>query len=249
MSSADDRWTSPDPPVPVLRPMLYQDWRDCAFLHWPQEPAAVRRLVPAPFELDTLEGRAWVSLIAFRIARMRPGFGPPIPGLTEANEAHLRTYVRGPDGRRGIWMPSIDIDPLQAAVMGRGFALAYRWASMEVGSDGDRVTYSVQRRVRTPARLGLELSVGDEVPAAELEPLDHFLTARWVLYSGIGPVRAAILTEHPRWRFRRATAARCDETMLAAVGLEGANPPPVIHFSDGVDAKLSWPRPFLTLRR
>ena len=229
--------------------MLYQDWRDCAFLHWPQEPAAVRPLVPAPFELDTFEGRAWVSLIAFRIARMRPGYGPPVPGLARANEAHLRTYVRGPDGRRGIWMPSIDIDPLQAAVMGRGFALAYRWASMEVAREAHRVVYAVRRRSGTPASLDLELTVGEDVPPGDVGPLDHFLTARWVLYSGIGPVRTAILTEHPRWGFRRATADRCEETMLAAVSLPSADGPAMIHFSDGVDARLSWPRPFLTVRR
>jgi uncharacterized protein YqjF (DUF2071 family) len=227
--------------------MLYQDWRDCVFLHWAQEPAALRRLVPAAFELETFEGRAWVSLIAFRIARMRPGLVPAVPGLTSANEAHLRTYVRGPDGRGGIWMLSIDIDPLQAALMGRGFALAYRWASMDVSRDGDRVAYDVRRRSRIEARLQLGLTVGEDIAPAKLGPRDHFLTARWVLYAGVGPVRAAIFTEHPRWRFRRATVASLDESMLAAVGLP-AKEPPLIHFSDGVDARLSWPRPFLSLR-
>lgn len=41
-----DGWTRPDPPVRVARPMLYQVWRDCAFLHWSYPADVLQRHIP-----------------------------------------------------------------------------------------------------------------------------------------------------------------------------------------------------------
>ena len=224
--------------------MLYQAWRNCAFLHWPFDPEALRPHIPPAFELDTFEGKGWVGLISFRMPSMRGRFLPPIPGLRSAAESHLRTYVRGPDGRRGIWMLSLDIDPVTAALTGRfGFALPYWWASMSVERTAKLARYRVRRR-GTEGRMDLDLSVGAPLKDADLGALDHFLTARWVLYAGAGPVRAALLTEHPRWRFRRASVRRLEETFTKVSGLSLPDSPPLAHFSDGTDARIGWPRPF-----
>ena len=224
--------------------MLYQAWRNCAFLHWGFDPDAVRPHIPPAFELDMFEGKAWVGLISFRMPSMRGGFLPPIPGLRSAAETHLRTYVRGPDGRRGIWMLSLDIDPITAALTGRfGFALPYWWTSMSVERTAKLARYRVRRR-GAEGQLDLDLSVGAPLKDADLGALDHFLTARWVLYSGAGPVRAALLTEHPRWRFRRVSVRRVEESFTKVSGLPSPESPPLVHFSDGVDARIGWPRPF-----
>ncbi len=225
--------------------MLLQAWRDVTFLHWPLDPAALRPLVPPAFEVQTAEGSAWISVIAFAMPRIRPGGMPPIPGIASANETHIRTYVRGPDGRAGIWMTSLGIDPLAAAIGGRiPFALPYWWADMDVEREGDVVRYRVRRRLRE-ARFDLDVRAGRPYEDAELSDLDHFLTARWVLYSGLGRVRAAILVEHPRWPLRRALVERLDQTLTRSDGILLPDRAPLAHFSDGVDARLSWPRPFV----
>jgi len=238
-----DRWSDPQPPARVERPMLFQAWRDCAFLHWSFPPEVVRPRVPANYELDTFDGRAWVSLIAFEIAHMHPGRSlPAVPGLSSALEAHLRTYVRGPDGRRGIWMLSIEMAPLQAALLGRfGFALPYWWADMDVTSGTEAARYRSRRRSPAGPALSLDLRLGDPIPATELEELDHFVTARWVLYSGFGPISASILVEHAPWELRRAEVLSHDQDLLSMAGLP-TREPDRIHFSPGVDALLAWPR-------
>lgn len=162
-----------DPPYRVPRPMLFQDWRDCSFIHWPYEPDAVIEHVPRGFELETYGGRAWVSLITFRIARMRPGGLPAIPGLSSAVESHLRTYVIGPNGRRGIWMLSLDIAPLAAAVLGRAFALPYWWSKIHVSRQGAVVRNTVRRRLGGDARLQLGLKLGLAISHETLGDLDH----------------------------------------------------------------------------
>ena len=239
-------WTDPDPPVQVQRPMLLQAWRQCSFLHWPVDPELLRARIPSQFEIETFDDRAWVSIISFQIARMRPGMLPPVPGFRSAAETHIRTYVTGPDGRRGIFFTSLDIDPPQAAFLGRfGFALPYWWSRISVEREG--VAYRSRTRRRPPGKgsFELDLLVGEPVPEESLTDRDWFLTARWVLYNGLGPVRGAVYAEHPRWRFREATVTHLEQTLTAADGLPPLDGDPIVHFSDGVDARLSWPRPFI----
>ncbi len=246
-----DRWTSRDPPVRIDRPMLYQSWRDCAFVHWRYEAAALRSDVPRSFEIETFDGSAWVGIISFRMPRMRPAMLPRIPGIGAAGETHIRTYVRGPDGRGGIWLFALHIDPLQAALAGRfGFVLPYWWTSMEVARGTADATYRVKGRPpKTNVGFELALGLGPPVPERDVGALDDFLTARWVLYSGLGPVRAAVAVDHGRWRFRRARLRRLHETITEDVGLPPPSEEPLVHFSDGVDARIAWPRPFLARRR
>lgn len=241
-----DMWTSPDPPRRVSQPMIFQAWRDVAFLHWPFDPEVVRPLIPSAFDVDTFRGKAWVSLISFSIPAMRARGLPPVPGLSSAAETHIRTYVRGPEGTRGVWFFSLDIDPLPAAILGRGlFLLPYWWARMSVSRDGDEVEYDLRRRSGKSGRFQLALELGSAYRPSDLRPLDHFLTARWALYLGVGPVRATALVEHPRWRFRRASVARLTQDLTVAQGLPTLDVAPVVHFSDGVDARIGVPRPFL----
>jgi uncharacterized protein YqjF (DUF2071 family) len=111
-----------------------------------------------------------------------------------------------------------------------------------VSRQGAVVRNTVRRRLGGDARLQLGLKLGLAISHETLGDLDHFLTARWVLYSGVGKVAAAILTEHPRWSFRQAELTRLTQTITVEAGLPPAEGPPIVHFSDGVDARLSWPR-------
>jgi uncharacterized protein len=222
--------------------MLTQEWRDVSFLHWPYPPEVVRPLVPSGLELDTFQGAAWVSAIAFRIPRMRPMALPSVPGVSSGAEAHLRTYVIDPDGRRGVWFMSLDIDPVMAAVLGRfGFLLPYWWARIRTRRARNQIWYRVRRMPGGATRLDLRLRPGQA--RSEVGSLDRFLTARWVMYLGVGPVSASVVVEHPPWPLRTGAVERLEETMLARVGLPSPEAPPVVHFSDGVDARIGWPRP------
>jgi uncharacterized protein len=236
-------WIAPKPPVPVPRPMLLQEWQHCSFLHWSFEPAVLRPRVPPNLDLDIHDGRAWVSLISFAIPTMRPGRLPPIPGLRSGAESHLRTYVIDVLGRRGIWMVSVDIDPLLAAVGGRfPFLLPYWWASISIDRGEGSVRCTAIRRVIGGGRLDVDLAIGRRLPRRELSELDDFLTARWMLYAGIPSVLTAITTDHPPWVLRRTTVGRLEQTVTRAAGLPDPDAPPIAHFSDGVTARLSPPR-------
>src|SRR6266513_3902534 len=54
-------------------PMFYARWDRAVFIHYEADPAALQ--LDVPFELDLREGRAFVSIVAFTLARMRPRIG------------------------------------------------------------------------------------------------------------------------------------------------------------------------------
>jgi len=238
-----DEWIGSEAPRAVERPMFLQDWSNLAWLHYPYDPDLVRPHIPSQLSLDLANDRAWVSVVTFRIPHMRASVLPPVPGLRAATESHVRTYVVDPAGRRGIWMMSLDIDPLPAAVIGRAFALPYWWANASVRHTARSASYSVERQLPDGARLSLDLSLRAHVDPPEQSDLDRFLTSRWILYSGVGPVVAAMLTEHPPWQLRRASVKRLEQTYLARLGLPASDEEPLAHFSEGTPAALSWPRP------
>src|SRR5207247_7183120 len=69
-----------------------QQWLDVLFLHWRVAESSLRSHVPAPLEIATRDGDAWVSLVLFRL-RVRPPWLPFVPGVSELVEVNLRTYV------------------------------------------------------------------------------------------------------------------------------------------------------------
>jgi uncharacterized protein YqjF (DUF2071 family) len=222
--------------------MLLQDWHDCAWVHWRYAPEVLRPHVPAGFRLDLADGAAWVSLVSFRIPAMRAAQLPPVPGLRSGAESHLRTYVVDPEGRRGIWLLSLDIDPLPAALIGRSFLLPYWPAGISIRRLDNTVSYRVDRQ--SPGDVTLEMELEIQAEETDADDLDRFLTSRWVLYSGIGRMAAAIFTEHPPWIFRAVTVHGLQQTMTARLGLPDPGVP-LVHFSPGVAARLSWPQPML----
>ncbi|MBI3858054.1 MAG: DUF2071 domain-containing protein [Planctomycetes bacterium] len=64
------------------RPLFHAGWRRTVFIHYEVDPAALQPQVPFP--LDTRDGKAYVSLVAFTLSDLRfaaggPPFHPRLP--------------------------------------------------------------------------------------------------------------------------------------------------------------------------
>jgi uncharacterized protein YqjF (DUF2071 family) len=243
---------------PVRRPVMLQHWRRLTFLHWRYPPQAVQTLLPPGLEVETFDGAAWVGLVPFLMDGVRPPGVPPTPWLSRFPETNVRTYAVGPDGRSAIWFLSLDAARLGAVLAARGsYALPYFWSRMSVGAPSmadrpvlggggvDRLAYRSRRRWPGPrgARCDADVELGAPFEVAELGPLDHFLTARYRLWTVVAGRLAAAAAEHPPWSLRRARLVDLDQDLLKAAGL----PPPegmlVVHASDGVRVRIgAWHR-------
>jgi uncharacterized protein YqjF (DUF2071 family) len=248
---------------PVRRPVMLQHWRRLTFAHWRYPPPAVQALLPAGLEVETFDGAAWVGLVPFLMDGVRPPGVPPAPWASRFPETNVRTYARGPDGRTAIWFLSLDAARLGAVLAARaGYALPYFWSRMSVdgapaapsgpGTAGRRdpgklglLSYRCRRRWPGPrgARCDADVELGAPFDPAELGPLDHFLTARYRLWTMVTGRLAVADAEHRPWSLRRARLLRLDQDLLEAAGLPPPEGSPVVHAAEGVRVRIgAWHR-------
>ncbi|WP_436848127.1 YqjF family protein [Streptomyces collinus] len=224
------RVVSYGPEQRVYLPALRAGWLTQTFVHWAVPPERVQRLLPGGLTVDTYDGAAWVSLTPFVMAGVRPlGLPAALPGLPSFPETNLRTYVRGPDGRDGVWFLSLEVgSPLMLAV--RAIGAPYHVGRLAVSRRAGVVTYSGSRRGAGPA-YHLTVRPGDPVRPT---PRDVWLTSRWRAYTRRFGVLWESPVEHEPWQLRAVRVDFLRETLTRAVGLPPAGTAPLAHFSDGV---------------
>ena len=217
--------------TPVRRAALLNRWEEVTFLHWRYEPEAVQRLLPPGLEVDTCEGAAWVGLVLFRMRVGLLGL-PPVPSLLTFPETNVRTYVRTQDGTAGVWFFSLDAARLAPVLVGRStYRLRYCWSAMSIARSGATISYATHRRWPDPRGALSEASIetGEPYAPAELGDLDHFLTARWAMFS---PGRSALhhaRAFHEPWPLHRARVVRLHDELVPASGLPAPHEEPLAH--------------------
>jgi len=234
-------------PLPDGSWTMRQSWRDLLFAHWPLPVVAVRPLVPPAFELDVFAGDAWVSIVPFRMADVRPARLPALPWLSAFPELNVRTYVTapGPTGvKPGVFFFSLDAaNPVAVAIARRFYHLPYYRAAIRLTEDARAMHYASLRTHPHAAPARFEARY---VPTGGIEParpgtLDHWLAERYCLYTTDArgrPYRAEI--HHAPWPLQAAEAEIIENTVAAAGGVTLPDMAPRLHFSRRLDV-LVWP--------
>src|SRR5690606_29791822 len=93
--------------MPAEEWKYYQEWNDAVFLHWQVEPAGLREFVPPELEIDLYDDKAWVSVVAFTMQKIRPRNLPPFPPVSDFHEINIRTYVKN-NNKTGVYFMSIE---------------------------------------------------------------------------------------------------------------------------------------------
>jgi uncharacterized protein YqjF (DUF2071 family) len=235
---------------PLGRAIGYHRWRELLFVHWRLPAEEVAALLPPELTLDTWQGDAWVGLVPFHMTGVRPAWWPL--GFT-FHETNVRTYVHYRGRDPGVWFFSLEAaNSLAVRVARRRWRLNYHFARMEVRRDGNRVHYASRRlwpgepgaMARISADIGPLLGAGQPGRAiaagvSEERSLEHFLIERYLLYAGAwgGPLRRGQV-HHAPYVVRSAQLLQCDESLLAANGIERADAPSHVAFCDGVDVEI-----------
>jgi uncharacterized protein YqjF (DUF2071 family) len=230
---------SPENASPVVEhPVMFQVWRDLTFLHWRYPAPVVQALLPAGLTVEAHDGAAWVGLVPFVMSGVRAPYVPALPWLSRFPETNVRTYVRGADGRSGIWFFSLDAARLAPVVVAHlTYALPYVWSTMSVRVDGPVHRYRCRRHLQRDRRCDATVRVGEPIP--EPTPLEQFLTARHRLYSVRSGGMVAADAEHGPWPLRRAEVVDLDQNLLEAAGLPTPTGDPLAHGSAGVLVRVS----------
>jgi uncharacterized protein len=224
-------------------PLVAMDWRDALFLHWPVAPGALRSLIPSDLELDTFDGAAWISIVAFRIAAARPFGIPPAIALPAFAEINVRTYVSGPQ-IGGVWFLSLDAASRFAVAAGRRIVrLPYYDAQIDARWTPTDCSYRLLRGdARAPAAtFSARARFGGDVRIGAPGSFDAFLVERYCFYT-VDPRGRTMRGDvrHPPWLLRNADAEVEENGLLQAAGITPATERPLIHVSPGVTTR-AWP--------
>ena len=190
-------------------PVMRQTWADIVWCHWPVDPAMVQSILPEGLTPDLFEGKAWVGLIPFSMKNLRlPGPFSLLSKLLRVNnfgEVNVRTYVRGPDGKCGVWFCTLDSDDwLAVKTANVAFGLPYRLAKIQLTRNENKIHWVDQRQEDSAlSELEVVIKSGDSRPARL--GLEQFLVERYALYtSRRGKLFRGELEHHP-WRLREGS--------------------------------------------
>ncbi|WP_455353280.1 YqjF family protein [Streptomyces sp. SYSU K217416] len=213
---------------PVAVPMLTAWWLSQTFVHWPYPPEEIQALLPGGLQVDVFRNTAWVSMTPFLMASVRTFGMVPVPGRTFP-ETNVRTYVRLPDGRDGVWFLSLEVgSPLMLAA--RVIGAPYHLASLKLRKDGPVLHYTGERR---GGGAGYRLTVR---PGAAIDMSEHdvWLVSRWRAFTRSAGTLWETPVEHEPWPLARATLVDLRETLTARAGLSAPAGGPVVHYSPGI---------------
>jgi hypothetical protein len=225
---------------------MRQRWERLTFLHWPYDPAAVQRLIPGSLRVQTFGGAAWVGLVPFFMRVATPG-GRRLPWASNFCETNVRTYVTDAEGRAGIWFLSLDASRLGAVSVARAsYRLPYFWSRMRLAASAGEACYRCRRRWPGPrgAASRIRIGIGARYAPSELGDRDHFLTARWILFSVHGARARFASACHQPWPLHRARLLDLDDGLVTAAGLPRSDGEPLIHYSPGVDVRIGRPESY-----
>jgi uncharacterized protein YqjF (DUF2071 family) len=195
---------------------LTAEWRYLAMLNYEIDPAVLAPFVPRGTELDSFDGKTFVSVVAFLFLKTRIG-GIAIPFHGNFEEVNLRFYVRckAADGwRRGVVFIKELVPRRAIAFVARQF-YNENYISLPMAHRIEKVQGEVRSVFYSWRFAGREniLRLAVEGPAQALVDgsIQEFITEH---YWGYAKQRDGSTmeyrVEHPRWRVWEAREMEVD---------------------------------------
>lgn len=204
--------------------LLQSDWRRALFIHYEVDPAVLQPLVP--FALDLCEGRAYVSLVAFTMERLRPvmlrRWGAWLMSPIGTHPfLNVRTYVRH-HGEAGIyflaeWLPnriSVQLGPPM-------YGLPYRHGWMRFLHDHECGCLSGVVIAQDGAGTLAYRGTLNETPAwqpCRAGSFDEFVIERYSAFTQHRSVNRVFRITHKPWPVSEVRVRIDDDRLLAATG-------------------------------
>jgi uncharacterized protein YqjF (DUF2071 family) len=199
-------------------PLFLARWDRAVFINYSADPDVLQNQVP--FELDLRDGRAFVSVVAFTLVRMRPRIGGAwtewlLKPIATHEFLNIRTYVRH-KGEPGIFFLAEWLSNRLSVLLGpRTFGLPYRFGQLDYEHGG-----SFHGSVSAPDG---RLSYAGEAAEFEFGPcrrgsLDEFMLERYTAFTERGKRRRLFRIWHPPWPQSSAICDVVDPSLIASTG-------------------------------
>ncbi len=212
------------PALPERRAFLSARWERLCLITYAIDPERLTAYLHPELTLDTRDGKAFVSLVAFDFLDTRV-LGIPWPGYRNFPEVNLRFYVRHGD-RRGVvfireYVPKHLIAWLARKLYNEPYLATQMRSSWQETPAGAEIQHALQRQGKTHT---LKLELGPEIQQPPEDSTAHFFKEHsW----GFGRSRKGTLLQyqvwHPVWQTRPVNALTLDWDFGTVYGPEWAD--------------------------
>lgn len=220
--------------LPVGTWSYYQEWNRALFMHWEVPYSALRSCVPASFEIDTFEGKCYVSIVAFTMEQIRPRLLPAVGIVSNFEEINVRTYLIK-DGKQGVYFLNIEAGNAFSAWLAKALSgLPYEKAAIQrTATDYHSINRAKQ------FRLDASFEILDQV--TEKTALERWLTERYCLYLNENHTDYRFDIHHLEWPIHAVKLNHLEtDYRFGQLNFKGITPN-FIQYSPGVKV-MAWQR-------
>jgi uncharacterized protein len=200
---------------------LTAKWLRLAMINYEVDPGILRSRVPTGTELDTWDGRCFISVVGFQFLNTRV-FGISVPFHSNFLELNLRYYVRrtvkGQVSRGVVFVKEL-VPRFAIAFMAKViYNENYQAVPMSNMDSGHRVEYSWRYRGRD-SQMGLSIEGKPYQPTQDSE--ESFITEHyWGYVTQRDGTTVEYKVEHPPWRVWRGFDPNFDCDGVSLYGAE-----------------------------
>lgn len=217
-------------PLPKEPWAAMQDWEHLLFMHWPVYKAFIEPHIPADLELDTFDGDAWISIIPFKVNKMKVRKLPPIPFLYPFLEVNVRTYVKK-DGIPGVYFFSMDASKLLAVLGGKIGTLPYFHANMKLKKRAKKFYFKSKRKNDEKESLISNYKLIGKSTVHAKGSIDHWLLERYALWSYKFDTLFRGDIHHKEWKVQPAEVNIDQETVTSFLPNNVYTTQPLVHYA------------------
>ncbi|MFD1629755.1 YqjF family protein [Pseudopedobacter beijingensis] len=221
-------------PIPSGKWVYYQEWNQTIFLHWEVKYDALRKLVAPEMELDSFEGKYYISVVPFSMQYIRPRSLPAVGFISNFHEINVRTYVLK-DNKPGVLFLNIEAEKWISTFIAKQLSgLPYEKASI----NRNKGNYN-SNNLNKGFYLHIDFEIKNQLTSKS--DLDKWLTERYCLYLKKDNRLFRYEIHHQEWELNEISIDNLKlNYKLGEVHLNESLPY-IAHYSKGVQV-LAWER-------
>lgn len=221
------------------RPWIAQQvWKDVLFLHWPIPSELIQAQLPAPFKVDTYDGKSWITIVLFQALHSRPRGMPRFLSQRNLLQVNTRTYVRF-NGVPGVYFLSLDTNSKWTVYGARSlYNLPYRKATMNFKRDDHGMQFESKTANKSIDFSSFKAQCRPTLTQVDNQPdsLAHFLTERYYLWTIKNKqILKGSISHHP-WDLVCAESQHKMGGRPSILVGEDLNEQPIAHYSESIHA-------------
>lgn len=218
---------------PNINWSFYQEWNKAIFLHWEIEKEIVEKWIPSGVKIDTYNGKAWISLVAFTMENIRPRLLPAFSPISNFHEINLRTYVIK-ENKPGVYFLNIEAQKWFSAYISRKISgLPYQKSDITHDIKEKKLFAHFKKK---GFNLEIDYKIGNLI--ADKNALDVFLSERYCLYLDLNNEIIRYEIHHLPWQINELTCTKL-KTNYFIEDIDLNRKPDLIRYSEGIQV-LAW---------